>query len=237
MAAKRFKLEKLKITPEDGGANNPLSDVTHFEAMFNPASLKQTFALKWSCSEKVINSSSEELKYSHSPPQELKLELHLDGTGVDEDLGILTLERKSVKQRIDEFLAVTYVYHGDLHEPHRLIVSWGKWSFTGRFSSADITYTAFDRSGEPLRAKIDVTFLTDEALKKRLKKENKSSPDLTHSRLVHAGDTLPLLTRQIYGSPERYLDVARYNGLDDFRVLEPGRTLLFPPLATLTGGT
>jgi nucleoid-associated protein YgaU len=60
--------------------------------------------------------------------------------------------------------------------------------------------------------------------------ENKSSPDLTHVRVVKAGDTLPLLTKAIYGSSRDYLRVAEHNGLDNFRDLTPGRRLVFPPL-------
>jgi len=44
---------------------------------------------------------------------------------------------------------------------------------------------------------------------------------------------LPLLTKQIYGTPDRYLDIARFNHLDNFRRLTPGRTLVFPSLARL----
>ena len=51
-----------------------------------------------------------------------------------------------------------------------------------------------------------------------------------------SGDTLPLLTKQIYGSPAAYLDVARFNGLDDFRTLTPGKEILFPPLVTFGRG-
>ncbi len=57
-----------------------------------------------------------------------------------------------------------------------------------------------------------------------------SSPDLTHVRTVQAGDTLPLLCTSIYGSARHYLLVARHNGLDDFRQLQPGQQLQFPPL-------
>jgi hypothetical protein len=47
---------------------------------------------------------------------------------------------------------------------------------------------------------------------------------------VVAGDTLPLLCFQIYQESKYYVEVARVNGLDDFRNLEPGRQILFPPL-------
>jgi nucleoid-associated protein YgaU len=57
------------------------------------------------------------------------------------------------------------------------------------------------------------------------------SADLTHVRLVKAGDTLPALCERIYGEPRMYAEVARANGLDNFRDLRPGMQLRFPPLA------
>jgi nucleoid-associated protein YgaU len=47
---------------------------------------------------------------------------------------------------------------------------------------------------------------------------------------VVAGDTLPELARQVYGSETHYLWLARQNQLDDFRNLQPGRVIHFPPL-------
>ena len=61
-------------------------------------------------------------------------------------------------------------------------------------------------------------------------KENKTSPDLSHSRIVKSGDTLPLLSKEIYGSAVHYLRVAQANGLDNFRSLTPGQQIVFPPL-------
>jgi nucleoid-associated protein YgaU len=62
--------------------------------------------------------------------------------------------------------------------------------------------------------------------------EAKSSPDLTHSRIVKAGDTLPLLSKEIYGTANHYLWIAQQNQLDDFRNLMPGQRLFFPPLVS-----
>ena len=47
-----------------------------------------------------------------------------------------------------------------------------------------------------------------------------------------AGDTLPLLCREIYGSASCYLRVAQVNALDDFRNLTVGQELIFPPFDT-----
>jgi len=56
------------------------------------------------------------------------------------------------------------------------------------------------------------------------------SPDLTHVRLIKAGDNLPSLCSQIYGDPSYYLAVARANQIDNFRELVPGTNVFFPPL-------
>ena len=50
---------------------------------------------------------------------------------------------------------------------------------------------------------------------------------------MKAGDTLPLLTRKVYGDARIFLRVAAYNQLDHFRELTPGTDLEFPPLKQL----
>jgi nucleoid-associated protein YgaU len=59
---------------------------------------------------------------------------------------------------------------------------------------------------------------------------NKTSPDLSHILTVRAGDILPLMCFDVYGSSAYYPQVARVNGLTEFRQLTPGTQLLFPPL-------
>jgi nucleoid-associated protein YgaU len=41
---------------------------------------------------------------------------------------------------------------------------------------------------------------------------------------------LPLLCNRIYNDPSYYREVARINNLSNFRNLEPGLILRFPPL-------
>ena len=52
-------------------------------------------------------------------------------------------------------------------------------------------------------------------------------------RVVKAGDTLPALCARIYGDPGWYLAVARFNGLDNFRVLPAGTRIVLPPAERL----
>ena len=102
--------------------------------------------------------------------------------------------------------------------------------FDCRLQSVDIEYSAFDKNGAPLHATLKTTFVEDIEASKRIREEGKSSPDLTHTRVVKSGDTLPLLSKEIYGSSQYYIRVAEANNLDDFRNLTPGQTIIFPPL-------
>jgi nucleoid-associated protein YgaU len=48
--------------------------------------------------------------------------------------------------------------------------------------------------------------------------------------MVKAGDTLPLMTEEIYGDDKYYLEVARINNITSFRQLQPGTEIFFPPI-------
>jgi nucleoid-associated protein YgaU len=122
---------------------------------------------------------------------------------------------------------------GTIHEPKFLKIQWGEGAlkdFDCRLESADVEYTSFDRNGAPLHATLKTTFVEDLDPEKRTKLEGKNSPDLSHTRVVKSGDTLPLLAKEIYGSAEYYLRLAQANDLDDFRNLTPGQEIVFPPL-------
>ena len=231
-----FKLEKLKIEAySDVERRKPVGKP--FEAMFNPESFSRKFEIVYGNSQ-GINSSDKSANFSRNAPAELNLKLILDGTGVNElEMLVLPLglsNTKKVSERVEEFLKLTFYMNSSTHEPNYLKVLWGDLSFSCRLSSVNINYTNFDRSGHALRAELDLQLISDEDVKKRLAKENKQSPDVTHSRTVMAGDTLPLLTNQIYGSSAHYLKVAQFNQLDDFRNLTPGQQLYFPPLSQET---
>src|SRR5262249_35451396 len=103
--------------------------------------------------------------------------------------------------------------------------------FKGRVTVVAITYKLFNSDGTPIRAVAKVTFKSSIEEEKRAAKEDKHSPDLTQSRMIKLGDTLPQLCFQIYGDPRYYLQVAAVNRLENFRRLSPGAVLRFPSIA------
>ena len=81
-----------------------------------------------------------------------------------------------------------------------------------------------------MRAKLSPKFEQYISPEKLAAQARTSSPDLTHYRTVNAGDTLPLMCHRIYQDSKYYIEIARVNDLLDFRNLEPGRRVFFPPL-------
>ena len=245
MSLIQSKLQKLTIKAYENRSRSVDSLIGAFTAMFNPESFSQRYEIQYGQSQSM-NSTDKEAVYAFSKPRELEFKLILDGTGVHE-MGLFKAPAsvrsrlnlgapKSVSDRVKEFIKLTFDMKGEVHEPSFLIAEWGGKEnggliFSCRLLSVNVTYTSFDRDGSPLRAELDIVLISDKEVKKRIGEEDKSSPDLTHYRVVKDGDTLPLLTKEIYGTSKYYLQVAKINNLDNFRQLTPGEELFFPPLA------
>jgi len=84
--------------------------------------------------------------------------------------------------------------------------------------------------GSPIRAEVTVVMVKSMSPKRKALEERKSSADLTHVRTILDGDNLPLMCHRIYGDPGYYIKVARHNGLANFRGIEPGQKIEFPPV-------
>lgn len=222
------KLEKLKILAYDSAFRT--GDFHEFEVMFNPESYSLSYENVYD-KKQGINTTGRKAGYAISKPEQLSLKIILDGTGVSTyGSSLMGGNTVDVYKRVQEFLEHTTLMDGKRHEPKSLTIVWGDLIFKCRLKSLNIQYTLFNNSGSPLRAELDTVFFGDLEQAERLKKENKSSPDLTHSRIVKAGDQLPLLCEQIYGSPHYYIYVAKANNLQHFRDLQPGQEIFFPPI-------
>jgi|GEM_PF-118072 len=159
----------------------------------------------------------------------LSFDLWFDGTGAIPDSDPVADQLKKLKELL-------VYYDGSIHSTRYVKILWGDLDynglpgFIGQLTSLSIDYQYFSRDGLPLRAKATLAFseIVDSNLKAKV--QNEQSPDLTHSRIVKAGDTLPLLCFQIYDDPAYYLQVAAANGLAHFTDLKPGQRIYFPPL-------
>lgn len=198
-----------------------------YEALINPETYTQEFKLKFADGAQGQGTSGQQLKYEYTAPEEMTFEFLFDNTGIIDGKA-----RDDVADEIQAFKDVLVAYQGNTHEPRHFKLVWGEHSiFKGRVTELSITYKLFRPDGTPTRAVAKVKFKASIEDVKRAAKEDKKSPDLTHVRVVLAGDTLPLLCYRIYGDPAYALDVAGVNRLDNPRQLLPGTRLHFPPLA------
>ncbi len=237
----RFQLEKLKIHVYEDRERSKKAEGSPFEVMFNPDSYSLKYANVFQ-SQQGINTSGRSAKYSLSKPSDLSLTLILDNSGVVAYPGAIgTLltgsalvnkfkGKNDISKQVNRFLELTTYMDGEIHEPKFLKIEWGDLIFKCRLTSVEISYTLFNRNGQPTRASLETSFVGDFEDSERLKKENKSSPDLTHERTVISGDTLPLMANRIYSDPTYYLKIAQANKLNNFRKLKAGKSLYFPPI-------
>lgn len=230
--------EKLTITACKVDANGKVSvDVNNkgqvefpnsrqFKFALNPEKYERSFAISYS-DKSAIGQSAANPKFSGVGPETLKISTMIDTTGATGDADANT---KDLKTQLEELSDIVYKYDGKAHEPNPVQVLWGSQIFIGRLKSMTVDNTLFKASGEPLRAKLQLEFKSFVSNEEAALKANPSSPDMSHLVEVKAGDTLPLLCYQIYRDSSYYLEVARHNNVTDFRNLEPGSKLHFPPL-------
>jgi hypothetical protein len=217
----RGTLEKLVIlaytTPNYSGA-----PISRFEAFVNPNELTLSYEYEWDAAQGAGTTGSR-MNFKKQKPGDLALVFFLDGTGANGT-------PLDVQQKVESFQTVTG-YNGDIHRPNYLKVNWGTLNVKRCvLKGASIAYKLFKPDGVPLRAVISATFTDNSDDLTRVAMAQDHSPDLTHVRVIKAGDKLPVLCQQIYGDPRLYVRVAAANGLDDFRNIAPGTRVYFPPL-------
>ncbi|WP_338864545.1 hypothetical protein [Myxococcus stipitatus] len=217
----RGTLERLVIKAYES-ADYSGQPISQFEAFINPNEITLAYEMEYD-SAQGSGTTNSRMNFKKVKPGDMSLTFFIDGTGASG-------RPASVQDKVEQFQTVTG-YNGNIHRPNYLKVGWGTLQIKRCvLKSASIAYKMFQPDGVPLRAVITANFTDNSDDQTRVAMAQDQSPDLTHFRLVKAGDDLPSLCHQIYGDPRLYLQVARANGIDDFRNLVPGTKLRFPPL-------
>ncbi|MEM9820862.1 MAG: hypothetical protein AAF985_07310 [Bacteroidota bacterium] len=196
-----------------------------FQVMFNPNTYSRKYEVQYEEREGPGDTGSPQV-FGKIKPQEYAFDFLFDGTGT-------ATEKVDVHEKIEAFLAVTGKNEGEIHRPMYLKLVWGKLISKCVLKNAEISYSLFNSDGSPLRAKVKATFSENVEDTLRVAEERNNSPDLTHYRTVKQGDNLSLMSERIYGDSSYYIQVARFNNLTNFRQLEVGQRLLFPPIKNL----
>ena len=199
-----------------------------FEVMLNPCecSLDQDIAYNQT---EALGQIGSDQKFCTIKPKTLSFKIVLDGTGAVPYPSGDTWPY-SVKELLEKLDGIVSRYDGEKHEPNVVQVLWGSLIFYGRLTSKTVEYTMYKPSGEPLRASVSLAFASYLSREEEARRANKSSPDLTHGVEFKAGDSLPLLCYRIYRDASYYAKVAKANNIVNFRQIEPGTRIWFPPL-------
>lgn len=216
------QLEKLQVQAYSAPDYAESSLIDRFEAYVNPSEITLAYEMEYD-SAQGSGTTGSRMDFKKVKPGDLSLSFFLDGTGAN---GV----KIDVQEQVEKFQTLTG-YNGDIHRPNYLKVAWGTMQVKRCvLKSASIAYKLFKPDGTPLRATIAATFVDAVEDQTRVALAQDSSPDLTHLRVLRAGDTLAALCQQIYGDPALYLKVARANNLDGVRHLPAGTRVRFPPL-------
>lgn len=235
------ELVKLKIIAYSDDKFSNKVDEGEFQSLLNPESYSFKYKIE-SNDDQASGTSASATKFNKALPEDLDLEFLFDRTGIipdyqkssSDEIKTFADNGNGVVADIEKFKKVIFDYNGDEHKPNYLIISWGTLLFKGCLTEMDITFKLFKPDGTPLRASAKAKFKGFVEDDLRVAKENKSSPDLTHIRIVKAGDTLPLMTFRIYGDSKYYLEVAKANNITNFRRLKVGSKIIFPPIEKAT---
>ncbi len=116
----------------------------------------------------------------------------------------------------------------DLHAPPICLFIWGAFIFQCIIERVSKRFTMFVPEGFPVRATLSVTLKEYREVDVQVKEISLQSSDLTNRWTVRQGDSLWSIAAREYGSPEDWRLIAEKNGIDNPRMLTPGRELVIP---------
>ena len=159
------------------------------------------------------------LQYVRGNTRTLSMELFFDTYEQQTDV-------REHTNRIYELLAID----SDTHVPPVCTFTWGKFNFECVLDRVGGRFTLFLSDGTPVRATLSVTLKEFIDVTVEVRANPTQSADHTKTSTVKRGDTLSSIAAAEYGDPAAWRPIAKANGIDNPRVLEPGRALVIPPL-------
>ncbi len=192
-----------------------------FTMQVNPEKYSFTFK-SLGCEPEALANNKKKDKSKIPDAKQLSLNFFLDATGV-------VAGCKDVPKTIKKFHKICTEVNGSIHTSNYLKIYWGKGlAFPCKLETVTIEYSMFNPSGIPIRAELTATFKEFIDPETDAAKSNTNSPDMTHIKVIKAGDNLPALCHEVYGDTGVYIQVAEYNNILNFKKLVPGMEVHFP---------
>jgi hypothetical protein len=207
-----------------------------FTVLVNPEGYTRSYKIKYK-DQQASGTKAKKMEFDKVEPEDIDFEFLFDKTGAlpgtfkaTDNAGIEQESKDGIWPDIEQFKKVVYDYKGEIHQPPYLIIQWGELVFKCVLREMSINFKLFRPDGTPIRAAVKAKFTSTVENELRVRSQKDKSPDITHMRIVKAGDTLPMMCYEVYEEPGYYMQVAKANNLINFRNLEPGTRLFFPPL-------
>lgn len=214
--------DKMTIIPLKKSSPVPIPAGAPYIIQFNPENYDEANKVMFN-KEQPIGSVGRHQHFEKVEPRAFTFNFLIDGTGASGG------DKREVITEIELFKK-TVEFKGDQHRTSFLLLIWGSYVATAVLKELKIKYSLFRKNGTPLRAELNTTFSEHKERLLQLLEQGLMSPDLSSRHIVKADDKLPLMCYGVYDTPRHYLEVARANGLINFRYLETGHTLDFPPV-------
>jgi phage protein U len=211
-------LKKLEISTDVEGSEP-------FEVLFNPTEYSIEDANKWDDQDR--NTQKPELQFTGGDRKKLTMELFFDSYEAGEDV-------RQYTRRVAELMDVD----SNKNRPPVCTLEWGETSsqppndadfpFVGVLESLKQQFVLFRNDGTPARAKLSVTFKQFRLPEDELKRNPRRGSFPAKTYTVRQGDTLSAIAARAWKRPEEWRRIARQNGIEDPRRLEPGAQLVIP---------
>jgi hypothetical protein len=159
------------------------------------------------------------LQYVHGNTRTLTMELFFDTYE----------EQQDVTEYTDDIYCLLEI-DPETHVPPICDISWGTFSFRGVLDRCSGQFKLFFPDGTPARATLNVTFKEYIDVDVLVRQNPTQSADHRKTRLVRAGDRLPVIAWEEYGDAAKWRPIAEANAIDDPINLEVGQRLIIPAL-------
>jgi nucleoid-associated protein YgaU len=168
----------------------------------------------------VGNTSAQSTQFVGMGKIELSVTLEIENTGA------IQSGKPSVQSVVEGLVNDLAAYKGGEHRTNYCTLTFGKESLLMQLETMDIDYKLYDSAGNPYHAEVMCKFISAA----EVSITGNQSPDMTHGFTVREGDSLPNMCMQVYGDMHYYMAVAEHNKLTNFRELEVGSVIEFPPI-------
>ncbi len=194
------------------------------KVLFNPAEYSHEITNKFQ-ETSLPGLANPILQFVNGETQTLSMDLFFD-TWTDKKKGNLP----DIVNNFTRLLSID----SSLHAPPPVEFKWGGFSFTAVIDKISQKFTMFDSGGKPVRATLNVSFKQYRPLSVQFEDTPLESSDKTKRKVYMADDSLWSIAALEYEEPRYWRVIAKFNRIENPRLLKPGTILLLPPLETIS---